>query len=162
MLTHANIASNVHSCIKALEETTDDRLTLLLPMFHSFMLTVCIFTPLSMGAGIVLIKSVQPFKMAMREIIRNRATILVGIPQLFQALAEAKIPFWLHWVLKLRLAVSGAAPLPGRHWASSIANSASRCSKVTDSAKPRRSCRSTRFAASRKRVRSACRCRTSR
>lgn len=113
MLTHANIASNVNSCVKALEETTDDRLTLLLPMFHSFMLTVCIFTPLAMGAGIVLIKSVQPFKLAMREIIRNRATILVGIPQLFQALAEAKIPFWLHWVLKLRLAVSGAAPLPG-------------------------------------------------
>jgi long-chain acyl-CoA synthetase len=81
-------------------------------MFHSFMLTVCIFTPLSVGAGIVLIKSVQPFRSAMREIIRNRATILVGIPQLFQALAEARIPFWLHWVLKLRLAVSGAAPLP--------------------------------------------------
>jgi long-chain acyl-CoA synthetase len=113
MLTHENIASNVRSCIKALEETRDDRLTLLLPMFHSFMLTVCIFTPLSMGAGIVLIKSVQPFKSAMREIIRNRATILVGIPQLFQALADAKIPFWLHWVLKLRLVVSGAAPLPG-------------------------------------------------
>ena len=113
MLTHGNIASNVRSCIRALEETTDDRLTLLLPMFHSFMLTVCIFTPLSMGAAIVLIKSVQPFKAAMREIIRNRATILVGIPQLFQALADAKIPFWLHWVLKLRLAVSGAAPLPG-------------------------------------------------
>lgn len=113
MLTHGNIASNVHSCIKALEETVDDRLTLLLPMFHSFMLTVCIFTPLSMGAGIVLIKSIQPFRAAMREIIRNRATILVGIPQIFQALADAKIPFWLHWVLNLRLAISGAAPLPG-------------------------------------------------
>ena len=113
MLTHVNITSNVGSCVKALEETVDDRITLLLPMFHSFMLTVCIFTPLSMGAGIVLIKSVQPFKAAMREIIRNRATILVGIPQLFQALADAKIPFWLHWLLKLRLAVSGAAPLPG-------------------------------------------------
>ncbi|HTS19246.1 MAG TPA: long-chain fatty acid--CoA ligase, partial [Verrucomicrobiae bacterium] len=113
MLTHGNIAANVRSCIKALEETADDRLTLLLPMFHSFMLTVCIFTPLSMGASIVLIKSLQPFKAAMREIIRNRATILVGIPQLFNALADARIPFWLHWVLKLRLAISGAAPLPG-------------------------------------------------
>src|ERR1017187_4937366 len=113
MLTHDNITSNVRSCILALEPTKADRLVLLLPMFHSFMLTVCIFTPLSMGAGIVLIKSVQPFKMAMREIIRNRATVLVGIPQLFQALAEARIPFWLHWVLNLHLAVSGAAPLPG-------------------------------------------------
>ncbi|HUI05583.1 MAG TPA: long-chain fatty acid--CoA ligase [Verrucomicrobiae bacterium] len=112
LLTHGNIAANVGSCIKALEETTDDRLTLLLPMFHSFMLTVGIFTPLSMGAGIVLIKSIHPLKAAMREIIMNRATIFVGIPQIFQALAEAKIPFWLHWVLKLRMAVSGAAPLP--------------------------------------------------
>lgn len=112
LLTHGNIASNVSSCIRALEETSNDRLTLLLPMFHSFMLTVCIFTPLSMGAGIVLIKSLHPFKAAMREMVMNRATIFVGIPQIFQALAQAKIPFWLHWVLKLRMAVSGAAPLP--------------------------------------------------
>lgn len=112
MLTHGNFSANVRSCIGALEETDRDRLTLLLPMFHSFMLTVCIFTPLSMGAGIVLIKSVQPFKNAIREIIRNRATILVGIPQLFQAMAQAKVPFWLNWVLKLRMAISGAAPLP--------------------------------------------------
>ena len=111
MLLHHNIASNVRSCIKALEETSDDRLTLLLPMFHSFMMTVCIFTPLSMGASIVLIKSLHPFKSAMREMIFNRATIFVGIPQIFQALAQAKIPFWMHWVLKLRMAVSGAAPL---------------------------------------------------
>ena len=111
-LTHANLAANVQSCITALAETTDDRLTLLLPMFHSFMLTVCIFTPLAMGASIVLIKSLQPFKLAVREIIRNRATILVGIPQLFQAMAQTKVPFWVHWVLKLRLAISGAAPLP--------------------------------------------------
>jgi len=112
LLTHGNFASNVGSCIQALEETHRDRVTLLLPMFHSFMLTVCIFTPLSVGAGIVLIKSVQPFKLALREIIRNRASILCGIPQLFQAMAQAKLPFWLPWVLKLRMAISGAAPLP--------------------------------------------------
>lgn len=112
MLSHRNIAANVHSCISALEETDGDRLTLLLPMFHSFMLTVCIFTPLSMGAGIVLIKSVHPFRAALREMILNRATIFIGIPQIFQALAQANIPFWVHWALKFRMAVSGAAPLP--------------------------------------------------
>lgn len=112
MLTHGNFAANVNSCIQALEETPADRMTLLLPMFHSFMLTVCIFTPLSMGAAIVLIKSVQPFKLALREMIRRRATILVAIPQIFQALAQAKLPFWVHWLLRFRLAVSGAAPLP--------------------------------------------------
>ncbi len=84
----------------------------MLPMFHSFMLTVCIFTPLSMGAGVVLIKSVQPFRLALKEIMQRRATIFVGIPQIFQALAQAKIPFYVHWLLNLRVAVSGSAPLP--------------------------------------------------
>ncbi|MCG3148014.1 MAG: Long-chain-fatty-acid--CoA ligase [Verrucomicrobiae bacterium] len=112
LLTYGNFTANVQSCIAALDETHRDRITLLLPMFHSFMLTVCIFTSLAVGAGIVLIKSVQPFKLALREMIRNRATILVGIPQLFQAMAQAKLPFWLPWVLKIRLAISGAAPLP--------------------------------------------------
>lgn len=112
MLTHGNFAANIHSCITALEETPRDRLTVLLPMFHSFMLTVGIFTPLSMGAGIVLIKSVQPFKLALKEIVRHRATVFLGIPQIYQAMAHAPVPFWLHWVLNLRIAVSGAAPLP--------------------------------------------------
>jgi long-chain acyl-CoA synthetase len=112
MLTHGNFAANVASCIAALEETPRDRMTLLLPMFHSFMLTVCIFTPLSMGAAIVLIKSVQPFKLALKEMIRRRATVFVGIPQIFQALAQAPIPFYVHWLLNIRVAVSGAAPLP--------------------------------------------------
>ena len=113
MLTHANFAANVSSCIRVLDKTERDRLTLLLPMFHSFMLTVCIFTPLSVGAAIVLIKSVQPFHHAIKEIIRARATILIGIPQLFQAMVHAHVPFYVHWLLNLRLAVSGAAPLPG-------------------------------------------------
>jgi len=112
MLTHDNIASNVRSCVEALEETAGDRMALLLPMFHSFMLTVCIFTPLSMGAGIVLIKSVHPFKAALKEMIQHRATIFCGIPQIFQALAQSKIPFWVHWLLRLRMVISGAAPLP--------------------------------------------------
>ena len=112
MLTHANFAANVRSCIKALDKTENDRLTLLLPMFHSFMLTVCIFTPFCVGASIVLIKSVQPFHHAVKEIIRARATILVGIPQLFQAMVHAHVPFYVHLLLNLRLAISGAAPLP--------------------------------------------------
>jgi len=112
MLTHGNFAANVSSIVRCLEKTENDRLTLLLPMFHSFMLTVSIFTPLAIGASIVLIKSVQPFHNAVKEIIKARATILLGIPQLFQAMVHAHVPFYVHWLLNLRLAVSGAAPLP--------------------------------------------------
>lgn len=108
LLTHGNFAANVNSCVQALEETAHDRVTLLLPMFHSFMLTVCIFTPLSTGAGIILIKSVQPFKLALQEIIQHQATIFAGIPQIFQMMAQSDLPC----ELPLRMAISGAAPLP--------------------------------------------------
>src|ERR1051325_9748945 len=111
MLTHGNLASNVTSCIQLLEADPRDRFTLMLPMFHSFMLTVCIFTPLSMGASIILVRSLQPFKPVIQEFVKRRATILIGIPQIFQAMAHAKLPFWVHWVLNFRLAVSGSAPL---------------------------------------------------
>src|ERR1043166_3195997 len=111
MLTQHNLASNVLSCQKLLQANPRDRFTLMLPMFHSFMLTVCIFTPLSMGASIILVRSLQPFKPVLQEFIKRRATILIGIPQIFQAMANAKIPFWIHWLLNFRLAVSGSAPL---------------------------------------------------
>jgi len=111
MLTQQNLASNVLSCQKLLQASPRDRFTLMLPMFHSFMLTVCIFTPLSMGASIILVKSLQPFKPVLQEFIKRRATILIGIPQIYQAMAHAPVPFWVHWLLNFRLAVSGSAPL---------------------------------------------------
>lgn len=111
MLTHRNIVSNVESCLTLLHCSPRDRFTLMLPMFHSFMLTVCIFTPLSRGASIILVRSLQPFKPVLQEFIRRRATIFLGIPQIFTAMTHAHIPWWVHWLLGFRLAVSGSAPL---------------------------------------------------
>ncbi len=112
MLTHANVTSNVQSCLICLNAINQDRFFLALPMFHSFMLCVAINLPLSIGAGIVIVRSLQPFKPVLREIVRRRVTIFLGIPQLFQAMAGAKVPFWFHWICPIRLAVSGSAPLP--------------------------------------------------
>jgi long-chain acyl-CoA synthetase len=111
MLTHGNLVSNVQSCTELLHANPRDRFTLMLPMFHSFMLTVCILTPLSMGAGVILVRSLQPFKPVLQEFIKRRATIFIGIPQIFTAMAHAHVPFWVHWLFSFRLAVSGSAPL---------------------------------------------------
>lgn len=108
MLTHANLLHNVASCQEALEIVPDDRIAVLLPMFHSFMMTVGILLPLLSGASLVLIKSLHPPKNVVAEIIHHRATILPAIPQFFRALAAAPAPPRL----ALRLCVSGAAPLP--------------------------------------------------
>ncbi len=108
MLTHGNLLHNVESCRQVLEAVAVDRFALLLPMFHSFMLTVCVLLPFIVGGSIVLVRSLQPPKAVLTEIIRHQATILPGIPQLFRTLASAPVPP----NLSLRICISGAAPLP--------------------------------------------------
>jgi long-chain acyl-CoA synthetase len=108
MLSHGNLLHNVESCRQVLRAVSFDRFVVLLPMFHSFMLTVGILLPISVGGSLVLIRSVHPPKNIILEIIRNQATILPAIPQLFRTLANAQLPP----NIPLRLCISGAAPLP--------------------------------------------------
>lgn len=109
MLSHGNLLHNVESCRKVLQAVSFDRFAVLLPMFHSFMLTVGIILPICVGGSLVLVKSLHPPKNIIGEILRNQATILPAIPQLFRTLANAQLPP----NLPLRLCISGAAPLPG-------------------------------------------------
>ena len=109
MLSHGNLMHNVESCRQILEAVSHDRFVVLLPMFHSFMLCVCIFLPLTVGGSMVLVKSLHPPKNIIVDVMRRQGTILPAIPQLFRALANAPIP----GTLPLRLCISGAAPLPG-------------------------------------------------
>ncbi len=108
MLSHGNLLHNVESCRQVLEAVSFDRFAVLLPMFHSFMLTVGIMLPICVGGSLVLVKSLHPPKNIIGEILRNQATILPAIPQLFRTLANAQLPP----NLPLRLCISGAAPLP--------------------------------------------------
>lgn len=108
MLSHSNLLHNVNSCRKALELLGEDRIVVLLPMFHSFMMTVGVLLPLLVGGSIVLIKSVHPPKNIVAEIIRHRATILPAVPQFFRMLTHGGMPP----ETPLRLCISGGAPLP--------------------------------------------------
>jgi long-chain acyl-CoA synthetase len=108
MLSHANLLHNVDSCRRVLRCVENDRLAVLLPMFHSYMLCVGVFLPLIVGASIVLIRSVHPPRNVLQELITHQATILPAIPQFFRSMVQAQIPV----PLPLRMAISGAAPLP--------------------------------------------------
>lgn len=108
MLSHYNLIHNVNSCYRALELTEDERIAVVLPLFHSFMLTVGILLPLFSGASIVLIKSFHPIKTVIEDIIKWKATLLPAMPQIFRAFLHPSVPA----DLPLRLCVSGSAPLP--------------------------------------------------
>ncbi|MEI7729735.1 MAG: long-chain fatty acid--CoA ligase [Verrucomicrobiota bacterium] len=109
MLTHGNLLHNVASCHQILESQSADRFVLLLPMFHSFMLTVCVLLPMVIGSSIVLIRSVHPAKNIILEVCRHGATILPAVPAFFRVLAQVDRPV----KLPLRLCISGGAALPG-------------------------------------------------
>src|SRR6185503_9643120 len=109
MLSHGNLLSNVESCREVLEAVDIDRFVVLLPMFHSFMMTVGVLLPTIVGGSLVLVKSLHPPKNILNDIIQHRATILPAIPQFFRTLANAQVPK----DFPLRLCISGGAPLPG-------------------------------------------------
>lgn len=109
MLSHRNLLENVASCRVFLELATEDRLIVLLPMFHSFMLTVGLLLPLLSGASVVAVKGLQSPKHMISEILQNQGTVLPAMAALFRALSQ--IPAGVEFT-SLRLCVSGAGPLP--------------------------------------------------
>ena len=110
MLSHGNLLHNVESCRIVLRTVAADRFTVLLPLFHSYMLTVGLLLPLLVGGSVVLVKSLHPVKNVVQEILQRQATVLPAIPQFYRSLVNAPIPV----PLPLRICVSGAAPLPAQ------------------------------------------------
>jgi long-chain acyl-CoA synthetase len=108
MLSNYNLLDNVESCRICLHTVSEDRIGVLLPMFHSYMLTVGIFLPLLTGASIVLFRSVHPVRNVIQELYTRRVTVLPAIPQFYRGIASAELPA----PLPLRIAISGSAPLP--------------------------------------------------
>jgi len=108
MLSHGNLLANVESCRVVLEAVSDDCLAVLLPMFHTYMMTVGLFLPFTVGGSIVLIKSLHPPRAMLQEIFTRRATILPAVPSLYRMLLGAEVPP----SQPIRIFISGSAPLP--------------------------------------------------
>jgi len=108
MLSNYNLMSNVEAIVEAADIVIEDRMAVLLPMFHSFTMTVGLLLPMTRGLSIVAIKSLNPPKNIITEIIQHRATVMPAIPQLYRAFVNITIPSGL----PLRVCFSGAAPLP--------------------------------------------------
>ncbi len=110
MLSHGNLLHNIDSCRICLQTVEEDRFAVLLPMFHSYMLTVGILLPLLVGGSIVIIKSLHPVRNLIQEIYTKQPTILPAFPQFYRSLVNAELP----GKLPIRICISGSAPLPGQ------------------------------------------------
>ena len=108
MLSHGNLLHNINSCRIVLETVEVDRFAVLLPLFHSYMMTVGMLLPLLVGGSMVLVRSLNHPHHALKELYLHQATVLPAIPQFYRTLANAQLP----GKLPFRICVSGAAPLP--------------------------------------------------
>ncbi len=108
MLSHNNLLHNVESCRIVLQTVEADRFAVLLPLFHSYMVTVGVLLPLLVGGSIVLVKSLHPVRNVLQELLQRQASVLPAIPQFYRSLANVPV----HGPLPVRMCISGAAPLP--------------------------------------------------
>jgi long-chain acyl-CoA synthetase len=117
MLSHRNLISNAVDCSKAIRLNHRDTVICILPLFHSFAAMVCMILPLLIGGKTVIMKSVKPFKRIIRAIRKNRVTVFVAVPSIYNILKETRLPRLFNSPLiklfnPLKICISGAAALP--------------------------------------------------
>lgn len=118
MLSHHNFLADIESALKSVSFSHREKVICLLPLFHSFALTVCLFLPFYISAPVILISHLSPFRRVFGNIIKYRGTIFIGVPPIFKLIADMKIPWYMKIpvvkkvILPLRICISGAAPLP--------------------------------------------------
>jgi long-chain acyl-CoA synthetase len=113
MLTHDNLIANVYGFKVKLSTRHKDRFVALLPLFHAYAFMTCILGPLESGCSIILLSSVKDMakKQFKKQLVLLRPSVLLGIPQLYTALAKIETTWLTRKLFPFYLCVSGGAPL---------------------------------------------------
>jgi long-chain acyl-CoA synthetase len=83
MLSHGNISSDIWSMVKAMDMYETDNFISILPLHHTFECTCGFLTPLSFGSSITYARGLAS-KQIVEDIKNNKATILLGVPLVFE------------------------------------------------------------------------------
>ena len=111
MLTHRNLVSNTHSVQQALQlRPAQDRLLVVLPMFHSFASTVGMLTPCLHGLTIVPVPKFDP-ALVSDMIGQSGATVFLGVPSMYNLILRLPDEQAVKWQ-SIRYGVAGGAAMP--------------------------------------------------
>lgn len=111
MLSHRNLVSNTRSVRQALGlRPGEDRLLVVLPLFHAFAATVGMLTPALHGLSLVPVERFDP-DLVSRRIADSRATVFLGVPSMYNLIARLPADHDAAWG-SVRLGVAGGAAMP--------------------------------------------------
>lgn len=112
VLTHGNLAAGTAAVREAWRWSSDDRLTLALPLFHVHGLCIGLFGTLDAGASAVVLAGFDAASVLATG-VEHDATLFFGVPTMYHRLASQG---GVGALARLRLCVSGSAPLSVELW----------------------------------------------
>ena len=115
VLTHNMLCTNALALVTCWQMTAADRLHLTLPLFHVHGLCVGIHSWLISGCLLRLEERFDHQSIA-RQMLAFRPTVFFGVPTMYVRLLEIEEAAAREIGSRMRLFVSGSAPLPARVW----------------------------------------------
>jgi len=112
MLTHANLTANVEQLYRWVPEIHpgEERMMLVLPLFHVFAMTVGMNLGIAFAAELILLPRFD-IDQVMRSIGKKRPTMFPGVPTVYTAIIAAAEHNKAD-LSSIRVCISGGAPLP--------------------------------------------------
>jgi len=111
MISNRNLFSNLVAAKERFDLRPNDRFIVYLPMFHSFTFAIMVILPFYMRASFVIIPSIFPFSNIIKQTLLKRVTIFMGVPDIYNALIRAKLPWYFLWFNSIRCFISGGSAL---------------------------------------------------
>lgn len=111
MMSYRNIFHNMITGSERFNVTAKDRFIVYLPMFHAFTFTVMLLIPFYNKSSFVIIPKLLPFSNIIKQTLLKRVTVFLGVPDVYNALIKAKLPWYFMWFNKIRVFISGASAL---------------------------------------------------
>lgn len=111
MISNRNLFSNLIGGKERFDLSERDRFIVYLPMFHSFTFSIMVMLPFFIRGSFVIVPSVLPFSNIVKQTLLKRVTVFMGVPDIYNALLRARLPWYFLWFHRVRCFISGGSAL---------------------------------------------------